>query len=477
MRTRDPVEVEPVPVATRYSRLTSLDSVWVAIAIALPSIVAMKSAIVMIDLAYHLRAGEYFLHTGSIQRTNLFSFVEPGREWLNQQWGAQVVLATLDRAGGFATLSFGRVVAMAAIALFLFLSCRARGADRRTSSVLTSLGTLLALPTLGIRPQLFGLLLFAACLWILTTRSSHPSRLWALPFLATLWANLHGSFLFLLPLLVLALTESWIRRESGRTRLMTVAVLSLVGTLVNPFGPSVWTYVIDITANPIVRDWVTEWAPLSIRDPFGVLLFASIGAVVFVLVRKASDVTSIDLLWLGIFAVVGLTAVRSLAWWAFVAPVVVAGLLRPSHRPASRGVPLVNACILFAAAAIGVLLLPWWRPIPLGAAPERLVATVAKVTDPGARVIVEQTYASWFELALPDRKVFVDSRIELYDRSVWTDYQSIRNARADWSEIVDRWDANTIVAEPSWALVRFIKQDPGWRLIFEDDDGLVFVRT
>ena len=91
--------------------------------------------------------------------------------------------------------------------------------------------------------------------------------------------------------------------------------------------------------------------------------------------------------------------------------------------------------------------------------------------------MIAQRWASWFELASPDRRVFVDSRIELFAESVWADYGALVSGRADWAEVADRWRLDAIVAESSWPVVPFIQQHGGWRLVFEDADGLVFVRV
>lgn len=457
--------------------LTSLDTVWIAVAITLPAVIAMASRIIVIDLAYHIRAGEHFLSTGSILRTDTFSFVDPGQAWLNQQWGAQVVFAAMYRLGGFATIAFARAAVMAALATFLYLSCRARGADRRTSAVLTSLGTLLALNALGVRPQLFGLLLFSMALWVLVTRTEHPRRLWSLPPIMLLWANVHGSFLFFVPILALALLESGLRRRDDLRRLLLVGGVSLLATFVTPFGPDAWRYVLELTTNPVVRDRVTEWAPLTIRDPLGAMFFASAGAVVFVLVKRAAWVTWSDLLWLTTFFLVGITAVRSAAWWGYVAPVVLAGIVPRAKPESTRGSAVANAGFLLAIVAAAVLLLPWWSGARLAFAPQGLVIGARQVTAPGARMIVHQTYASWFELALPDRPVFVDSRIELYPEDVWDDYEAVIDGRADWPNIADRWRAEVIVAKRSWEAVPFLRVHPSWRLVFENDDGLIFVRA
>ena len=214
--------------------------------------VSLATRMVAIDLAYHVRAGEQVLR-GTIPRADTWTFTVAGTPWLDQQWGAQALLrfgpsrrrvrdaSPLLRAG-LIGLTFALV----------YLACRAKGASPRTSSLLSLGGFVVCLQTLAMRPQLFAVVLFAASLWILAGRHAHPARLWALPVLTIVWANVHGSFVFA-PLLVgLALVEDLIVRDPRRKRLALVRRADCaIATLVNPFGVGVWVYVKDLSTNPV----------------------------------------------------------------------------------------------------------------------------------------------------------------------------------------------------------------------------------
>ncbi|MFN2521510.1 MAG: hypothetical protein ABR525_10775, partial [Candidatus Limnocylindria bacterium] len=65
------------------------------------------------------------------------------------------------------------------------------------------------------RPQLFSLALFAAFLdTLLAVRlGGSPRRLWILPPLTVVWANLHGGFLLGIGLVALFALEAWLRRN------------------------------------------------------------------------------------------------------------------------------------------------------------------------------------------------------------------------------------------------------------------------
>jgi hypothetical protein len=473
--------------AVRRSRWPTLDHVWAALPVAIPVVVSLATRMVAIDLAYHVRAGEQVLH-GTIPRADTWTFTVAGTPWVDQQWGAQALLASAHHLGGFAAIALLRAALIGLTFALVYLACRANGATPRTSSLLSLGGFVVCLQTLAMRPQLFAVPLFAASLWILAGRRAHPARLWALPVLAILWANVHGSFVFAPLLVSVALVEDVIERDPKRKRLALIAALAAIATLVNPFGVGVWVYVKDLSTNPVIRDSITEWAPMSISTFSGIAFFATAAVIAGWLARRARPTPWGALIWLGTFFALALPARRGVIWWALVAPVAVAGLMHlsedrlpPSADRAPHGSRALNVGVLAALLCLVLVMLPWWRPHEEGSllaeAPVGLARTTAALPA-GSRLVVPQPWGSWFAFASPDTPVFVDPRIELYPADVWNDYLTVRNAGAGWREILDRYGVEGVVADRrTWGpLIAELRDDAGWHLAYEDREGMVFVR-
>ncbi|GIU98287.1 MAG: hypothetical protein KatS3mg013_2090 [Actinomycetota bacterium] len=456
-----------------------VDRAWVGVAVLVPGLVALLATMRTIDLAYHLRTGDLILATRSIPRLDTFTFSVPGAPWLDHQWGAQLALASAFRAGGWPTLKALQAVLVALSFGLVFLACRGAGATHRWAAGLTLAGFTVASAALALRPQLLGLPLFAVSLWVLTTRHRHPGRLWALPGLAAVAANLHGSFT-LFPLLVgLAWLED--RRGPDGRRLLLVGAATALATLLNPFGIDAWRYAYELSTNPIIRETITEWSAVSLADPAGAVVLGSALAVAAFLARRAEAISWTSLLRLGVFLVLALLAIRAVVWWAVVAPVVLAGLLPAPRTPASpgpRGSWAPAMALLGTLLMAVVVLLPWWRgagfEAHLADAPPGITRAVAALPT-GSRLFNHQPWGSWFILATPQHRVFVDSRIEIVPEPVWDDYGQVAFAGARWREVLARWRPDAIVAKADWELIPLLRADPGWRVLYEDEDGVVFV--
>jgi hypothetical protein len=276
------------------------------------------------------------------------------------------------------------------------------------------------------------------------------------------------------------------RRDTRATRTLVIALISAAATCVTPFGPKVWAYVYDISTNPIIRNSITEWKPLTLTTLPGWLAIGSALAIVAYLIRRTRPVPWTALVTLAAFFLLALSAQRAIVWWGMVAPVVVAGLLAPEPvtRPPDRTPPATSripAYAIIATLTVGALALaPWWRGSSydrfLTAAPPGLTAA-AEGLPPGTRTLVDQSWGSWFEFALPDLPVFVDSRIEIIPANVWHAYGQVGFSGADWKDTLDQYDVGAIVASNDWALLPELRTDPGWQEIYADGDGAVFIRA
>jgi hypothetical protein len=516
----------------------------------LPALAALLVPMPAVDLAYQLRAGAEILTSGHIPATDTWTFTIAGTPWLDQQWGAQVLLTAALDVLGWTGLALLRAF-LVGVTFWLLLgalrsawsiaSVRAGGSavasSARTATLITVGFFIVATPALALRPQLFAIVLFAATLRILVERSRHPRRLWLIPVLAIAWANLHGSF----PLIVVLVALAWIdevallrvppppghptralrRRLLGSTGLALIAGISALATLVNPFGIDVWGYVASLARDPAITSQISEWRPPSPLDPAGLIFYVSLLVVLGVVAfrfRTDDGRTSArffgPLLSVAVFGALGVVTGRGLAWWAIAAPVAMVQLqpglkladVRIPGRPAltlrartardasaseARRSPL-NMLVMAVLVVFAVALLPIWRPagaagvpvLALSSAPQGIAAELQHLLDrrqldAGARVWAPQTWGSFLEWAVPDVRVALDSRVELFPAPVLADADEIANAGTGWLSTLDLRLVNALVLQAgtaSDAQVGALKA-PGsrWRLVYSDDDGMLWM--
>jgi hypothetical protein len=465
----------------------TLSRLWIVLAVLLPVLASLIARISTVDLAYQLRAGAEILATGRIPTMDTWTFTVQGQPWLDQQWGAQVVLRGVESLGGWVGLAVFRAVLVGVIFGGTALIGLRKGLDTRTAAVLSLLAFVVAAPALALRPQLLGMVCFVAVLLLVVDRRERPRGLWLAPVVVAVWANFHGSF-FLGPLVIgLAWLEDVHDRSPSARQTLIVTVVSALAACLTPLGPFVWVYAAGLTTNPAVTAQITEWQPTSLRDVTGLLFFASALAIVALIARSGRRVPWPTLAWLGIFFLIGVYAQRGVAWWPIAAVTAIAGtLIRPGVarvRPESVSMRRVNALLAGVLVLACLLALPSARqPIPGAGVPAELVtpapagvtATLRDLAGPGDRIFNPQPWGSWLEYALPDQLVAVDSRIELFSPEVWQRYEGVAAGVGEWDDQLDTWDVAFVVtlARDTAFAERLVAA--GWRELYRDAEGAVY---
>ena len=465
----------------------SLRHLWAFLAVALPVLAALIAPLPATDLTYHLRAGEEILTTGRIPAVDTWTFTIAGEQWLDQQWGAQVILTAVYRVTGWTGLVLFRAALVGLIAATIFELCRRQGTGVRTAAWLALGAFAVSAPALALRPQLIAMALFVLTLFLVVDRVAHPRRLWLVVPIAVLWANVHGSFFLAPAVLGLAWIADLAERSPRRHLALAVAVVTIVACCLTPFGASVWVYAAQLGANPAVTGLISEWQSTSLRDISGVLFYGSALLVATYLARRGQPTPWPTLLWLGFFFVIGAYAARGIAWWPFaavaaLAPLIAADRVAVEEREPEtpRAMRRANAFVAGAIVVACVALLPVWRPtdpdlrVPQGVlsqAPPGLTAAIRDAAAPGERLLVPQPWASWFEFATPDLTVAVDSRIELFPNDVWSDYLRVTQGAEGWEDVLAAWAPTLVIAADDAFKARLAAL--GWTELHADDDGSV----
>jgi hypothetical protein len=470
----------------------SLSRLWAFLAVALPTLSSLVVGLPSVDLAYQLRAGAAILDNRAIPAVDTWTFTAAGAPWTDQQWGAQVLLSTIFQVGGWTGLVLFRGLLMAVTFGCLFAIGRRAGLGSRLAALLTLVAFAVSAVALALRPQLLAVAIFAIVLLLVADRRSHPRRLWAVPILVLVWANVHGSFFFGPLVLGLAWLEDLHDRVDRPHRTLLVGLVAAVAACVTPFGPAVWGYAVELSRNPEVTRRISEWQPTSVGSGYGALFYMSGLGAALLLARRGRVAPWPTLLWLGVFFAIGAYTERGLAWWAMAAVVPVAAVLAsPSEGRATRpepagtsGMRRINLVVVGLLVAVGVAVLPPWRPVDAGLAapqgvvtraPSGITAALRGLAQPGDRVLNPQVWGSWFEFAVPDVQVATDSRVELIPVAVWNAVDVIEAGGVEWDRQLTDWGVTIAVVEAADTGLAERLAAAGWTRVHADADGSIFV--
>jgi len=132
---------------------------------------------------------------------------------------------------------------------------------------------------------------------------------------------------------------------------------------------------------------------------------------------------------------------------------------------------------------VGLVALPAWRPVDPGLgtpaglvthAPSGITAALRELSEPGDRVFNPQRWGSWFEYALPEVLVAIDSRIEFFPAQVWRDYEAVLAGTEGWAERLQAWEVDIVVTDRPQSSLGDRLLAAGWSQAYTDTDGAIF---
>ena len=146
----------------------------------------------------------------------------------------------------------------------------------------------------------------------------------------------------------------------------------------------------------------------------------------------------------------------------------------------------LNVVVVAFLVLVAVVEMPVWRPIgpagvPLGSltyAPQSLADRLGRLPSELRLGVLNawnpQVWGSWLELAVPAYRYGVDSRIELFPKSVWDDYDAIH---AGDIGLLDRAGVSVVVTDHDVdaTLEAALRASDRWATAFEGCDGDIWV--
>ncbi len=449
------------------------------------------------DLWWHLSAGRWIVAHRAVPATDPFSRYgrEQGTPWQAYSWLFEVGTYALYEVGGFPALVLGRCALALAVVAALHRLVGKRAAFGNDSfglaALVTTLGLLTLQPMLTERPWLFTILFSAILLdLILDVRAGkRPAGLWLLPFLFALWANLHIQFIYGLFLLGLAgvapLLDRLFRADDGEGVRQARLLLPLTGacaaaTLATPYGFTLYAVVREYASQRVPLRVVVEMQAMGFRHLGDYCALALGGLAAFALGRRRPSAFDVLLLltvgWLAFRA-------RRDVWFLVLAAVAVvapaqsgagATAFLPRPRQAAAVAALV-ACALaayFARAASG----PDFAKALEASYPARATAFVRDGGLPGP-LFNPYDWGGYLMWNLPELPVSMDGRANVHGDARLARAHATWNGLPDWSSDPDLASARLVIAGPALPLTSLLRLDQHFRVAYEDDVAVVFVRV
>jgi len=457
----------------------------------------LKGVSVDPDFGWHMRTGAYILAYG-IPQTDPFSYSMPRYHFVDHEWLTDVLTVGLYPFMG----GVGLAILAALFALFaLFLQVHRK--DKLLFLPLLLSGAAF-FPFIGFRPQVISWLFFSLLLFILRQKKYWAKTRFSLPLLFFLWANIHGSFILGLCILVIFLFVAVLQTKKIAWGDSSIVIVCILVTLINPYGVGLWQEAFITLSRPEVHFIITEWLPLVLFAyiPLWLLVVLS-GVVVFRYRNKYSLLEKI--LFLFLFAL-GMGGVRNIPYWViFSLPLTVRGF-GYLHAEAGKegGMRLMKALGILSMFALGSIVVQNTFSFQRHIFPQQAVKYL-RAHMPVGNVFTDFNWGGYFLWQLPEKKVFVDGRMSSWRQAsqqknesmdAFREFYWVANRVESIDELSAKYAIDTLVLSPvpfeDWQQqdidlfavnekkkfppIRQQLQSGGWKIVYQDQTTIIYQR-
>lgn len=472
------------------------------------------------DIWWHLKTGDFLLK-GIFPTQDIFSFTAFGKPWILHEWGSEVLFALAYKGMGISGLILLKSFVVALMFGLVFNMML-----RRNINILVCLAFTLILMignagSWSIRPHIFTNLFLVMLFYIYIEFRHHKNQkaLRFLPLIFLVWINLHGGFIigfmFLGICIIAEVITVFVQYDKEKSlsfdeckRLVLYTIASFAVCFINPNTYKGVLYPLMYLGNQMDSHLLSEWNPTTIREDFEFFIIVFFFLIGLLFNKKKLFLYEIFLML--VFIGFAFSAKRHVSIFTLVAiPIVTPlwqniiffGYDRILDVASDRLKQLLqkiseyfnNRSIWFYLMEkqlkyhmIPVLVLICFillcsfkgEKLNMGLDQSRYpieMVEYIKSNNIKGNIFNQYAWGGFLLWSIPDRKVFIDGRMDVYKKEISDQYLMIIHLKKGWEDVLKKYSIEHVVVKKDNIISRFLaKVSDEWIISKETDNAYLF---
>jgi hypothetical protein len=465
--------------------------------------ISLKYCVLDLDLYWHLGAGNWILQHHAVPHTGILSYSTASLPWVAYSWGYEVLLSLAYKGFQLMGIALFGVLLTLLVAGSVYWMLHRLSGRFWLACALAAIACWAFLFSLMPRPVFFSMVLFMVTLTRIleAQRTGRIQTLYWLPLVFVLWANLHIQFIYGLFLVGLLLGITLLQRLAGSLgvrpvflsepslplkQLAAVFFACLLATCIGPYSFHLYGVIFQYSRAKLAYSMINELQPLSFRYIEHYVQLLLTAAAFFVIGWQKK----IDPFKLALLIVASLVSYRTMrdSWFicicaaaciadaSFASPSPAATSRAPRHTVAEMaGVALVTSVLLLLIATNSDFNTRGLDDLISSQFPVAAVNFLRQNPPPGP-LYNDLDWGGFLIWYMPNYPVAVDGRNDLYGDDL--DRIFLSSEMGEKSSETNPYlnNAGVVLLRRDVPLANLLRNDPRFRLVYEDQIATVFVR-
>ena len=459
------------------------------------------------DWFWHYVIGNFINNNKVIPNQELFSWFKTNN-WISHEWLTELIMYKLT--------PMGCVIIMLAIFLLLYI-VMAKNLRVKLNKLFDYKLLYLLLMTVffkvtGPRPYIISLVFFGYLVYTLFTyidNDKNKKILYTIPILQILWVNLHGGsssmpYIFLIGVLLCniflriinikfpKIKDSVLNKEQ-RKNILIVLVLTLIATLINPFGIKMLLYPFTNMMDSSMTNYILEWESPSFHGYLGIYIFIMVAAPLFNLMLTKEKISFHELAFQLLLFYMALKSQRFIGMYGIYSTwtlgkyfFVTDDIYEKMKKPFTQVENIIK--YLFITLLIIVIILVGYKQIntfnKVG-----VIDNDGFYSDEAIKKIIElkpkRLYNDYSQggyllyklnefKALDDIKIFAYGLGDVFSKDILPDTVNLQDLKTSPQEILDKYNFDYLLTTKNHTLHYYLEVSNDYELIYSDDMCYLF---
>src|SRR3989344_2007714 len=430
------------------------------------------------DFGWRLTSGRIYLSQG-IPASDPFTYTMPSFPWVDHAW-LQSIIFSIFYSHGLIFLSF--IYSLVAIlALLIAFSINDRDENEKSLEIYRkalgkNIGNFLSFPFLlttsvlfaffGVRVQVFTWLMLALFLKILVKQKLWSKYRFIVPVYFLIWANLHGGFFSGLIVFFLFIVIRAYREKKIPLADLATFLISIVATLVNPYGISLWREIWSSVSDSKLRFTINEWMPALTMLHLPTMVAATFSGVF--IWKQRHHFKNEQLILYFFFLIQAILSRRHLPIWIIISLAMTTHAIFMFYKQIANTKDSIQRFnIAYKLAWLGItgiiffqLIFDYSEGVTLmekNYYPTKAVNYIS-ANLPKGEIFSDYGWGGYLIWKMPQKKVFIDGRMPSWrwkapaseTDSAMDDYGKILSGKLAYKEVFDKYNIDTVLwSKPS----------------------------
>lgn len=437
------------------------------------------------DYYWHIKAGEYMFKHGIITK-DVFSWSVAGKYWTSHEWLFEIILYLLKLISPNGHLIIYGGLFIISLLLILFLGNKNEYLKNPYFSIIWIILSCIFIPYMQARPHLISFNLLTLTFWFLYDlyKNEDSKKIYFLPIITILWANIHGgssnlSYLLCFVFLICGLfnynsSKISFKKNSKKQfyKYLLVGLLCILCITFNIHGIKMLLYPYQNMMDKVMLSNILEWFPTNLNDPTHYTYLFFVVFIFFIMMLSKKKIDFIDLIVFGICLFLGFKSVRFWGYTYIFMNFIIFKYINKSDYGKEIFL-MMGICIVFF---ISVTLLSKDRTVSRlnNSSLDKDLVELIKHEKPKRLFNV---YDFGGELIYNDIKVFVDGRADLYSKYNFKEYLVMADFNTGVLDFIEKYDFDYYLVSNNFSITNYLKANDKYISLYSRDGIYLFKKV